>query len=207
MLIGHYAPALMLKRARPSIPLWLLFLAVQLVDVGWGLFILGGLEHARIVPGFSQSNDLDLYYMPYTHSVVATVVWATAFALAWAALRPAGVRAKEAVVVWLAVASHFVLDLIVHLPDLPIFHGDGEKLGFGLWRHRTLALAVELGLFLVGAALVWSRRRAPLLAIMAIILVASFYVPTPPSPAAMAATGLGLYAAMIAAAAFTDRRA
>ena len=78
MLIGHYAPALALARFRPSVKLWHLFVATQLVDVFWALFILGGIEHARVVPGFTASNDLDLWDMPYTHSLVATLLWAGA---------------------------------------------------------------------------------------------------------------------------------
>ena len=70
MLIGHYAPALVLHRVRPSIPLWVLFLATQALDVLWGLFVLTGVEHVRMVPGFTESNSLDLYDMPYSHSVV-----------------------------------------------------------------------------------------------------------------------------------------
>jgi hypothetical protein len=60
-LIGHYAPALVLQRARPSVRLWQLFVATQLVDVLWTAFVFGGIEHARIVPGFTESNDLDLW--------------------------------------------------------------------------------------------------------------------------------------------------
>jgi len=40
MFIGHYAPALVLQRARPSIALWVLFVAVQVLDVVWAVFIL-----------------------------------------------------------------------------------------------------------------------------------------------------------------------
>jgi hypothetical protein len=111
MLIGHFAPALVLQRTRPLVPLWVLFLATQAVDVLWGIFILTGVAHARIVHGFSESNSLDLYDMPYSHSLVATAVWAVVFASLWRALRPR--RRGEALLVGLAVASHFVLDLVV----------------------------------------------------------------------------------------------
>jgi hypothetical protein len=83
MLIGHYAPALVLQRARPSVKLWQLFVATQLVDVLWAAFVFGGIEHARIVPGFTESNDLDLWDMPYTHSLVGTVAWAALAFVAW----------------------------------------------------------------------------------------------------------------------------
>jgi hypothetical protein len=203
MLIGHYAPAFVLARTRPAPPLWVLFLAVEAVDILWSVLVLAGVERVRVVPGFSASNALDLYYMPYSHSLAATIAWALLAALAWwlaTRSRPA------AVVIGVAVASHFVGDLIVHLPDLPLAAGDGPKLGLGLWRWRFLALAVEGGLF-VAAGIFWWRERggmrgAILVGVMAVVLVVSFFVPTPPTPAAMAATGLGLYAALALAAAW-----
>ena len=78
MFIGHYGPAYAIKAIRPTIPLWLLFVAVQLVDVGWALLVLLGVEKVRIVPGITASNPLDLYYMPYTHSLAAAALWAGA---------------------------------------------------------------------------------------------------------------------------------
>jgi len=77
MFIGHYGPSFALKAVRPAIPLWLLFIAVQLVDIGWALLVLLGVERVRIVPGITASNPLDLYYMPYTHSLAAVALWST----------------------------------------------------------------------------------------------------------------------------------
>ncbi len=206
MLIGHYAPALVLHRARPSIPLWALFVAAQAVDVLWGVFVLTGVEHVRMTPGFTESNPLDLYDMPFSHSLVAAVVWSVGFALLWRAFRSAKEWRGEALIIALAVASHFVLDLVVHVRDLPIASAQGTKLGLGLWNHRELALLVEAGVF-VGAAIVWWQRRdnrrpraALVLGAMTALLVASFYIPAPATPAMMAMTGLATYAACAAAA-------
>jgi hypothetical protein len=55
--------------------LWLLFIAVQLIDVLWSIFALLGIEKVRIVPGITASNALDLYYMPYTHSLLGVLCW------------------------------------------------------------------------------------------------------------------------------------
>ncbi|HEY2366754.1 MAG TPA: hypothetical protein VGH87_10220, partial [Polyangiaceae bacterium] len=140
------------------------------------------------------------YDMPYSHSVGATLVWATVFAAGWRLYR--GPRAtSEAWVIFLAVASHFVGDLIVHVHDLPLFDTHGTKVGFGLWRHRELALFVEGGLF-VAAALYW--RQSPrnrgrwttiTLSALTVVLIASFYIPAPPTPALLALTCLATYAA------------
>src|SRR5437762_11221781 len=75
MFIGHYGPSFAIKSLRPTIPLWLLFIAVQVVDVAWAVLVLLGVEKVRIVPGITASNPLDLYYMPYTHSLAAALLW------------------------------------------------------------------------------------------------------------------------------------
>jgi len=69
MLVGHYGPALALKGVEKTIPLWVLFVAVQWMDVLWACFVALGIEKFRIVPGFTATNALDLYDMPYTHSL------------------------------------------------------------------------------------------------------------------------------------------
>ncbi len=74
MFVGHYGVSFAAKRGDRSIPLWVLFLAVQLLDVFWSFFVLVGIEKVRIVPGITASNPLDLYYMPYTHSLVAALL-------------------------------------------------------------------------------------------------------------------------------------
>jgi hypothetical protein len=124
-----------------------------------GLFVLTGVEHVRIVPGFTESNPLDLYDMPYSHGLLATVVWSVGLALVWRALRSSQAHRGEALIVGLAVASHFVLDLVVHVPDLPVVGTHGTMWGFGLWRHRELALMVEGGLFVLAASSGCGRAR------------------------------------------------
>ena len=66
-------PELCAKRVELAVPLWTLFIAVQLLDVFWSMFVLLGIEKVRIVPGFTKTNALDLYYMPYTHSLPGAV--------------------------------------------------------------------------------------------------------------------------------------
>ena len=75
MLAGHYSAAFLAKTAAPRTPLWLLALAVQLVDVLWAGFVLLGVERLRLDPSL-PSNPLVLEYMPYTHSLVGTLLWA-----------------------------------------------------------------------------------------------------------------------------------
>src|ERR1700681_2898403 len=111
MFVGHYGPSLAAKAARNSIPLWVLFVAVQLLDVFWSIFVLLGIEKVRIVPGITRTNPLDLYFMPYTHSLDGAVVWALAAGVVYWLFRRADGWAAPALVS-AAVFSHWILDLI-----------------------------------------------------------------------------------------------
>jgi hypothetical protein len=212
MLIGHYAAALTLSRTRPSLRLWHLFVATQLVDLGWAVFIWLGIEHARIVPRFTPSNDLDLYDMPYTHSVVATVVWSGLAFLVWRFVRRGRTRTGDALVIALAVASHFVLDLIVHVRDLPVLSAQGTKLGFGLWQHFASALLLETSLVAAAALFWWWPRRATpharragiWLIAMTTFAAASFFIPTPPTSRVLALISLILHGACAALAGWAE---
>ncbi|TGM21814.1 hypothetical protein EHQ90_01370, partial [Leptospira stimsonii] len=75
MFIGHYSVAFVLKKTVPKTPFWSLLVGVQFVDFLFMIFIMLGIEHMRLVPGFTASNPFDLYFMPFTHSLVAGIVW------------------------------------------------------------------------------------------------------------------------------------
>src|SRR2546425_7438381 len=75
MFVGHYGVSFAAGKSAPSVPLWVLFVAVQLLDFVWAPLVLLGIEKVRIVPGITATNPLDLYYMPYTHSLVAALLW------------------------------------------------------------------------------------------------------------------------------------
>jgi hypothetical protein len=158
MFIGHYGPAFAGKAIGPAIPLWVLFIAVQWMDFGWAALVLAGVEKVRVVPGFTEGSPFDLYYMPYTHGLIG--------ALALSALLGAVVafflrarRGSVFLVVAGAAFSHWLLDLIVHVPDLPIYD-DSAKVGLGLWRHVWLSLPLELALMALGAWL-YARMVPP----------------------------------------------
>ena len=158
MFVGHYGPAFAAKAVRKSIPLWVLFLAVQLVDVQWAIFVLLGIEKVRIVPGFTATNPLDLYYMPYTHSLNGAVVSSIAAGIVYYVFWKADGR-LNAVVVGAAVFSHWVLDWLVHTPDLPLFH-NSFKVGLGLWNRPVLAFLLEIAV-LFGGMFPYLRTTQP----------------------------------------------
>lgn len=181
MFIGHYSAAFAAKRIAPALPLPAYFIACQLIDLFWGVLVLAGVEKLRVVPDFTASNGLDLYFMPYTHSLSSAVIWSLSAAALFWLLAPAGLRrARNAVVVGIAVASHWMLDFLVHVPDLPLWF-NSMKVGLGWWNYRTFALLLELALlwasvlFCLPAA--ENRARTLLLAaVMSVVQVASLFL-------------------------------
>lgn len=157
MFVGHYSAAFAAKALHPRIPLWLLFLAAQLVDVAWAVFVLSGVEKMRVSDGFMAASPLDLYYMPYSHSLLAVFVWAGAGVLLYRYGRGAGWRA--AAWVGAVVLSHWFLDLPVHTADLPLY-GDSHKMGFGLWNHAVASYLLEAGI-LAAAIGLFVRKVQP----------------------------------------------
>src|SRR3954469_6197470 len=142
MFVGHYGVAFAVKTHRNKIPLWVLFVAVQLLDFLWAPFVLLGIEKVRFVPGITASNALDLYYMPYTHSLLGALFW-SAMGYAVCQLIPQGRGRRNGLIVAAAVFSHWILDLIVHRPDMTWYDSVG-RLGFGLWNYRGAAFALEM---------------------------------------------------------------
>src|SRR6266403_6069291 len=163
MFVGHYNVAFAVKSERNQIPLWVLFVAVQLLDFLWAPFVLLGIEKVRIVPGITASNPLDLYYMPYTHSLLAATGWSVVAFLVYRALRPG--PGGAAAIVGVAVFSHWVLDFLVHRPDLPLYDNTA-KVGLGLWNPPALARGLE-ALLLFGAMWLYLRDKARRTAMLA----------------------------------------
>ena len=196
MFVGHYGVSFAAKKGDASVPLWVLFVAVQLLDFAWAPLVLLGVEKVRIVPGFTRTNALDLYYMPYTHSLVAAILWsAAAFALYRLAARGGN---TAGLVVAAAVFSHWVLDLVVHVPDLPLYD-DTTKVGLGLWNWPATALGLEAAALFGGMWLYFrtgAARRIPMVGfglVMLAIQVYVFFGPPPASDKSVAGTALAAY--------------
>ena len=156
MFIGHYALALAAKRAAPRTSLGTLFLAVQLADMLWPVLLILGWEHAHFVPGPNPFLTLWLDSIPISHSLLTLIAWGVLFA---AVYRMRTGYAKGAVVVALAVLSHWVLDVVTHRPDMPLYPG-GPKLGLGLWNSAAGTIVVEAAMFVVGVRMYLRATRA-----------------------------------------------
>lgn len=191
MFIGHFAPALVAAAVSPKAPrLGTMFVAAQLVD--WGFFLLAamGVEHMRIDPAASVMVPFDLYDMPYTHSLIGTGIWAAGcFGVVAIYQR----SMQVGLLAGLVVLSHWLLDWVVHVPDLTI-SGMPPKLGLGLWNVPWIAMPLELGLTVGAFAFYLSRTRGPvgpplvLLGVMLLLQAVNWFAPHPE------AAGLFLYA-------------
>lgn len=213
MFVGHYGPSFAIKSIQPAIRLWVLFIAVQLLDVGWSVLVFLGIEKVRIVPGITASNPFDLYYMPFTHSLVAAFVWAIAAIILSRFLL--GTRDWSAGM-WIgtAVFSHWVLDFLVHRRDLPLYD-DTAKVGLGIWNYPIIALLLEAVLLFAGM-IMYLRKTRPLSTvgrlgppILGVLMLAVqgyiFFGPPPASPVAAAVTALLSYIVFAVVAHWLDR--
>jgi hypothetical protein len=209
MFVGHYAAALAAKSVEPRAPLWTYVGAAQLLDIGWTSLVMANVEHVRFdetLPG----SPLVLYDMPWTHSMPAAVVWSVAAmaVMRWALRLPWG----AAVMVGLTVFSHWLLDYLVHRPDLLTGFG-GDKVGLGWWDYPVPEQALEMGLIAItgamwaGARTATGRQAWPAVVFIA-ILVGVQILGTVTAPAgsafAFARTGLLVYIALTLVAVVID---
>ncbi|MBP9144459.1 MAG: hypothetical protein KBF21_21495 [Thermoanaerobaculia bacterium] len=201
MFLGHYAVGLAAKRATPALSLGLLFGAAQLADLLWPNLLLAGVEKLEIVPGATAVNPLRFVSYPWSHSLVALGAWGVLLATLAVLLRRG--RGRDAAIVVGVVVSHWVLDVVSHLPDMPLTITGETRLGLGLWRSLPWTLAVELLLLGAGAAVYLRSTRArdrvgsiglgALLALLVAIYAGSLFGPLPPSPEAVAWSAQALW--------------
>jgi hypothetical protein len=210
MFVGHYSAALAAKAAEPRAPLWTYVIGCQLLDVGWSILIMTGVEKVRVDPSLPGSS-LVLYNMPWTHSLPGALAWslAGAFAVRWALKLPW----RAAAFVGLVVFSHWVLDLLVHRPDLELWFG-GAKVGLGLWNYPVPEQAVEIGLLAVAGAF-WTGQRvragrralpaALFLALLAAVQIIAMLMPPGGDATQMGVMALAVYLVIGAVAWLIDR--
>jgi hypothetical protein len=200
MFLGHYGVALGSKKAAPSVSLGTLMFAAQLADLLWPIFLLMGLEHVRIDPGNTVVTALDFYDYPITHSLLGALAWSGVFGALYFLVRR---HARAAWVVAAVVFSHWVLDLIVHRPDLPLVPSSPTRVGLGVWNSLPATLVVEFGLYLLGVVLYLRATAArdavgryalwALVVLLPLIYLVNLTSPPPPNSMVVAVSALGLW--------------
>src|SRR4029077_14690500 len=154
MFVGHYSVAFAAKSEKNKIPLWVLFVAVQFIDYIWATLVLLGIEKLRVIKGFTAGSMLDSYFHPYSHSLITAVIWSVVAAFVYRTVcrRHDRLYNKSApLIIGLAVFSHWILDLVAHPRDLPIYDNTA-KVGFGLWNYRDPEFALEMACLAGGIA-------------------------------------------------------
>lgn len=196
MFLGHFALGFGAKAVAPRVSLGNLFLASQFIDLLWPTLLLVGLERVVIAPGTTAVTPLDFTHYPITHSLLAVVGWGLLVGgLYWLSRR----SLRGAALLGGLVVSHWLLDLIVHRPDLLLYPGGDVHVGFGLWNSLPATLMVEGLLFATGVALYLRGTRASgrtgrwglwvLVVALAGIYLANLFGPPPPSVTAIAWVG------------------
>src|SRR4029077_4059582 len=213
MFVGHYSVAFAVRTEQNKIPLWVLFVAVQFLDYIWATLVLLGIEKLRVIKGFTAGSMLDSYFHPYSHSLITAILWSIVAAIAYRGLcsRLGFAYTKSAaLIVGVAVFSHWILDLIAHPRDLPIYDNTW-KVGFGLWNYRDPEFALEIGLLGAGIMLCLTRNVMPAIrkgAVIAfgfalvVIQIGDTYVPRNPLTDKATAMGVWIFYTLFVVGAF-----
>ena len=158
VIAGHFGFAAGVKSVERPVPLWALMLATAWLDVVFIPLYAAGIETIEPAPDATGSYGGGIIHADYTHSLVGALVLSAilggAFGYFWGQ--------RTGVVLGLVAFSHWILDLVVHRPDLPVLPGnlgDLTRFGFGLWQFPTAAMAVELVIVLLGSFFYWRSAR------------------------------------------------
>lgn len=202
MFAGHVGAALAIGRAERRVNIGVLIFAALLLDAALWLFVLLGWESLTIPADFARTHQPEFVF-PYSHGLIAGLAWSVLAGTAVGIGHPglATARWRTAALVAGAVFSHWLLDALVHVAELPLAGADSVKLGLGLWQQMPVALGVEalivlagLWLYLSGAAHLSRPRKIGLAALTLLTLVSTLIgmtiAPPPPSATAMATTSL-----------------
>jgi hypothetical protein len=197
VLIGHFGVGLAAKKLDNKPSLGTLFFASQFIDLLWPILLLASLEKVKIDPGNTAFTPLDFVYYPFSHSLVGVLIWSALFGSIYFLIRR---NAKSSMVLAALVMSHWILDLIVHRPDLPLLPWADLKVGLGLWSSVLFSILVEGSIFITGAYLYLRTTKAKnragqislwsFLAFLTIIYVVNAFGPPPSSEMSIAVVGL-----------------
>jgi membrane-bound metal-dependent hydrolase YbcI (DUF457 family) len=196
VFIGHFGAGFAAKGAAKKISLGTLFLAAQFIDLLWPTLLLFGVETVKIDPGATAVTPLNFEHYPISHSLLFVFIWAVAFALVFFLIRK---NARGALLLGALVVSHWVLDLVVHRPDLPLYPGSTVHVGWNLWSSLAGTLLVEGAIYGAGLYVYFRMTEAVdrqgswgawgLACVLAVVYLLNLFGPLPPNVASIAWAG------------------
>jgi hypothetical protein len=172
-----------------------------------------GIEKLRVIKGFTAGSMLDSYFHPYSHSLITAILWSCVAGIVYEPICSClgFVYTKSAaLIIGLAVFSHWILDLIAHPRDLAIYDNTW-KVGFGLWNYRDPEFALEIGLLGLGILLYLTRNVMPAIrkgaviafgAALVVIQIGDTYVPRNPLTARQTVMGVWIFYTLFVIVAF-----
>jgi len=158
MIAGHIGVAVAAKSSDRRLPIWALLIATFLIDIVFGVLWPFGIEKMEAMAGTDGGYGQMAFEIDYSHSYIGAMLLSLAvwiFTARWWG-------ARGGFILGAVVFSHWVLDLIVHRPDMPLMLGNGGDLprfGLGLWDVPVAAAILEAVLVIGGVLIYW--RSAP----------------------------------------------
>jgi hypothetical protein len=113
-------------------------------------------------------------------------------------------------IVGVVVFSHWILDLIAHPRDLPVYDNKW-KVGFGLWNYRDPEFALEIALLAGGIILYLMRNVMPVIRrkavigfpiVLVVVQIGGTYVPRTPLSDRGTAMGVWIFYTLFVVMAF-----
>lgn len=139
--INHAATGLIIKKAYPDVPMTAILVSVQFIEILWVVLNFAGVEKTKTENSIKSVSDVHLEYMPFSHSVVSTLVLAAG---TWIIIALGFKAVDVGTAVVLGICSHLALDLISHARDVGIAPFlDGRRFGLGLYEKPAVAFVFE----------------------------------------------------------------
>lgn len=173
MFVGHYAVGFVLKKKFNEIPLWLFFIAVQLVDIFAFILVLLGTERMSYNPTDNPFLRTLIEYVPFSHSLSSNFIIALLVFLVFWKLK----SKTWGIALSIAVLSHWFIDFIAHTNDMPLLF-NSFKVGLGLWNFPWTAFLFEIVIFIGAGYYLYKGSKNLKRPIILISLLVVFYSPT-----------------------------
>ena len=157
MFLGHYGIAFAAKKAAPKVSLGVFFFAAQFADILWPTFLVSHVERFALKPGISVVSPYDFIYYPWSHSLLMDLFWGLLLGLIYYSITRSR---RGAWMVGLVVVSHWLLDFVVHIQDLPLAPFSTAKFGLGGWNSIAFTIAAEAVLFF-GGLFIYLKNTKP----------------------------------------------